>query len=291
MIELRRLIEHAGSNEMSYHDPEFPERALTLYSARPRHFTQSTPVLFSHHGRGRNGRDYRDYFLAAADAHDIFVIAPEFSDEAFPGQAWYNNGNMRDERGRAKPREQCTYGIVERLFETLRTSGITTTNRYGLFGHSAGSQFVHHMVSFGFRSKVAAAVAANAGTYAMPDLAIDFPHGLGGTGFTVDALRALLAFPLTVMAGTADNNPLEKFFPKDAGSMRQGGTRHERAHRYVRMGHDTAARLGVRCAWTITDVQDVAHDGARMAAAAAPVLAAALHFLVDRHRQMVPIRR
>jgi hypothetical protein len=68
----------------------------------------------------------------------------------------------------------------------------------------SGGQFVHRMVSFGFRDRVAVAVSANAGTYAMPDLAAPWPFGLGQTYVDTDALRALLGFRITVMAGTAD---------------------------------------------------------------------------------------
>ena len=59
--------------------------------------------------------------------------------------------------------------------------------------------------------------------------------------------------------------------------MRQGATRHERAHNYVRAGHAAAATLGTRCAWTVINVPDVGHDGERMSLAAAPVVATALH--------------
>jgi hypothetical protein len=59
--------------------------------------------------------------------------------------------------------------------------------------------------------------------------------------------------------------------------MGQGATRHERAHNYVRNARASAAALGTRCAWTVIDVPGVGHDGARMSAAAAPILAAALH--------------
>ena len=41
--------------------------------------------------------------------------------------------------------------------------------RFGLFGHSAGGQFVHRMLSFGFRDCVAVAVSANAGTEYLAD--------------------------------------------------------------------------------------------------------------------------
>ena len=133
---------------------------------------------------------------------------------ASPNTCWYNFGNLHAADGTPNPRAQWTFGIDTRLFQALRDQGITTTHRYGLFGHSAGGQYVHRMLSFGYRERVAVAVSANAGTYAMPDLATDWPWGLGATDVTPDDLRTLLAFPLTVMAGTADTKTTGRFFPK-----------------------------------------------------------------------------
>jgi hypothetical protein len=80
------------------------------------------------------------------------------------------------------------------------------------------------MVSFGFRNRVAVAVSANAGTYAMPDLATPWPFGLGETDIDTDALRALLGFPFTVMAGNTDLSTAGRFLPKGPRSIRQGTT-------------------------------------------------------------------
>jgi len=79
------------------------------------------------------------------------------------------------------------------------------------------------------------------------------------------------------MAGTEDIITTGRFFPKGPRSMRQGSTRYERAQNYVRSGHATAAALQTSCAWTVIDVPGVGHDGKGMSAAAAPVVAAALH--------------
>jgi hypothetical protein len=38
-----------------------------LHAARPRDYDVGTPVLFVHHGVGRNDRDYRDYWLNLVD--------------------------------------------------------------------------------------------------------------------------------------------------------------------------------------------------------------------------------
>lgn len=262
---------------MPYFDAAFPDRQLILHVARPREWHPGLPVLFVHHGVARNGRDYRDYWQPHVDAAAMLAIAIEFPEASFPEYLWYNFGNLHSAGGTPNPRERWTFGIDTRLFQALRDHGITTTERYGLFGHSAGGQYVHRMLSFGYREQVAVAVSANAGTYAMPDLTVDWPWGLGSTEVTTDGLRTLLAFPLMIMAGTADIKTTGRFFPKGPKSLKQGPTRHARAHTYLRTAQVAAATLGVPLAWKVVDVADVGHDGRRMSDAAAPLVAEALH--------------
>ena len=273
MTDLRGLIEKAGANDVAWEDPALPGRLITLRSARPRRCTPHTPVLFVHHGVLRNGLDYRDFWLPLVDEADLLVVAPEFPNESFPGADFYNFGNRIGADGAEKPRAEWTYGVDGRVFARLQAQGITQQARYGVWGHSAGGQFVHRMMSLGFRDHVAAAVTANAGTYAMADLYEPWPFGLADTGLDQEALEALLRFRLTVMAGTDDIDATSAHFPKEPAAMRQGGTRYERAHRYI-----AAARAALPdCAWTIVDVAGVGHDGEAMSGAAAPILSAALH--------------
>jgi hypothetical protein len=281
MIDLSPLVAAAGASSLPYFDSAFPERPIILHGARPRAWHPGMPVLFVHHGVGRNGRDYRDYWLRHVDPGAMLAIAIEFPEASFPQYLCYNFGNLHAADGTPNPRRQWTFGIDTKLFDTLRTQGITTTSRYGLFGHSAGGQYVHRMLSFGYRDQVAVAVSANAGTYAMPDLTTAWPWGLGTTEVTADDLRTLLSFPLTVMAGTADTKTTGRFFPGGPKSLKQGPTRHARAHTYLRTGQQAAADLGVGLAWRVIDVPDVGHDGRRMSDAAAPLIAEALHRCVD----------
>jgi hypothetical protein len=276
MTELKSLIGAPSANSVPYVDPAFPDRPLVLHAARPRKYDTATPVLFVHHGVRRNGEDYRDYWLDLVDEAGVLAISIEFSEASFPEYLWYHFGNLHNKDGVPNPREAWTFGVDERLFQQLRAQGVTTRQRYGLFGHSAGGQYVHRMLSFGFRDHVAVAVSANAGTYAMPDLLTPWPFGLGETEVDTGRLRKLLAFPITVMAGTEDVLTTGRFFPKGPRSMRQGATRYERAQNYVRSGHAAAAALRTSCAWRVIDVPGVGHDGKRMSAAAAPVVAAAL---------------
>jgi len=277
MTDLSRLVQTPGAHSLTYTDPAFPDRPLTLHAACPHGFNKNTPVLLVHHGVGRNGADYRGYWMKLVDAVGVLAIAIEFSEAAFPEYLWYHFGNLHQADGTVNPRAQWTYGIDARLFDALRAQGVTKRERYGLFGHSAGGQFVHRMLSFGFRDRVAVAVSANAGTYAMPDLETPWPFGLGDTEVDAEALRVLLGFPMIVLAGMQDTKTTGRFFPKGPRSMRQGPHRHARAHAYVRSGQVAAAALGTHCAWQVIDVPGVGHDGERMSVAAAPIIAAALH--------------
>ena len=277
MIDFSPLVAQAGRNDLDFAAPGLPDRKIVLRSARPKRFTAATPVLFVHHGVLRNGADYRDYWLGLVDEADVLVVAPEFPADSFPGAAWYNFGNRSNKSGQTNPEPQWTYGVDEQVFAGLQAAGITAQKGYGVWGHSAGGQYVHRMISLGLRGHVRAAVTANAGTYAMPTLDVGYPFGLGGTGMTDENLRALLGFRLTVMAGTADIDTASPHFPKEAAAMVQGPTRYARAHQYIATARAQAARLGIACAWTIVDVTGIDHNGEKMSAAAAPILSAALH--------------
>ena len=195
MTGLAQLTAAPGANAIPYFDPAFPDRRLVLHSARPREFTPATPVLFVHHGVARNGEAYRDYWLEHVDDAGILAISIEFPEETFPEYLWYNFGNLHAKDGTPNPREEWTFGIDDRLFGALRDQGVTQRHSYGVFGHSAGGQYVHRMLSFGYRDRVAVAVSANAGTYAMPDLDIPWPFGLGEVGLTPETLAEVLEFP------------------------------------------------------------------------------------------------
>jgi hypothetical protein len=75
MTDLSRLVEAPACGSLLYVDPAFPNRPLVLHAARPRDYDVGTPVLFVHHGVGRNGRDYRDYWLDLVDKAGILAIS------------------------------------------------------------------------------------------------------------------------------------------------------------------------------------------------------------------------
>ena len=110
---------------------------------------------------------------------------------------------------------------------------MTRRRRHGVFGHSAGGQFVHRMISLGFRDDLAAAVTANAGSYAMPTLDVAFPFGLGDTGLTAAALPFAVRVPAERDGRHARRRQQAPNFPREPEAMAQGDTRYARAHAYI----------------------------------------------------------
>jgi len=72
------------------------------------------------------------------------------------------------------------FGIIDRLFQSVRISIASNRDTFALFGNSAGSQFVLRCLALTPAAAVDMAVAANAGMYMLPDLAVDYPVGMGG---------------------------------------------------------------------------------------------------------------
>ena len=100
MTELAPLVDSPGAHTLEYTDPAFPDRPLMLHSARPRRYDTATPMLIVHHGVGRNGRDYRDYWLLVDDV-GVLAIAIEFTETAFPDSGPFRQPARR--KGHAEP--------------------------------------------------------------------------------------------------------------------------------------------------------------------------------------------
>jgi len=255
-----------GRGAIPWSDPI--AREITLQTFRPEAHRPDGPVVFVQHGMQRNGDDYRDFWIEAAQRHAALIVAPTFSAAAFPGSESYNNGLVRDDAGAVRPRAEWAYGVPARVFAALRDAGITTRERARIFGHSAGSQFLHRMLSV-MDGPWESPVCGNAGWYTLPDASAPFPDGLGGTGVSDADLVRLLARDITILAGDADTETNGPSVPSHAAAVAQGPHRFARAHAYLAAGRAEAARRGVPCNWRLVVVPGIGHDGHAMSVAAA----------------------
>ncbi|MEO7743407.1 MAG: serine hydrolase [Usitatibacter sp.] len=259
-----------GAGSYAFNDPRpGPTRTITVYTYRPRSFGPTSPVLVVMHGRNRNGADYRDHWCAEAERRGFLVLAPEFSEEQYAHPWEYNYGAMMRPDGTQRPRAEWLFPVIDKVFEDAKRRSGSQREGYSLFGHSAGGQLVHRLVTFSWSPLIERAVSANAGSYTMPLASEAFPFGLDGTAFKDEDLKGLLARPMLVLLGDADVDPEHYQLPREAGAMAQGPHRFARGQHYFETGRREAARLGVPFAWKTATVPGVAHEARKMAPAAA----------------------
>jgi hypothetical protein len=242
------------------------DRPLTVWYDAPADLS-SARVLIVMHGQSRTGQDYRDSWIPHARAKGALLIVPEFSEAFYPGSDAYNLGDME-----RQPESRWSFSVIEPLFDHVRADTGNRSDGYLLYGHSAGAQFVHRFLLFKPQNRVTRAVAANAGWYTTPELAVDFPYGMRGSPSSEAGLRGALATPLTVLLGENDTDPNDPDLRHTAGADRQGPHRFARGHFFFAAGGSTARALGAPFAWTLATVPGATHSNGEMAPAAARLL-------------------
>jgi len=254
-----------GRSSYPFPDPRGGGREITVNLYRPAAYTAYSPIVMVMHGRNRNGDEYRDYFAAEAESRGFLVAAPNFSEAHYPHPHAYNYAEMCDAQGAILPRERWLFPVLEAVFDDVRSRAGSKRDRFFLFGHSAGSQVVHRLVTFGWIDSIERAIAANAGAYALPVHGERFPYGLDGVPLGDDELRRVFSRPLTVQLGDKDIDPNDQHLPREPEAMRQGPFRFARGHNYFETARREAARLGAKFAWRLATAPGVAHSGQLMA--------------------------
>jgi poly(3-hydroxybutyrate) depolymerase len=267
--DLAKALPPRGSASIPYADPLNADRTLVLECHRPATHTPDKPVVIVQHGMNRNGNEYRDAWVPVADRLGLLIVAITFPAASWPGAGPYNNGLVLADDGSVRPPPAWSFAIPGRVFALLRAAGLTTREKTYLWGHSAGSQFVHRLLATQPHGIFEAVGTANAGWYSEPTLARPFPDGLGGIGLTRDGVEKFLAYPLVIFAGDRDTETDSDNLPTHPAAMQQGPHRFARAHHFLERGQAEAASLGVPCNWRIVVVPGVGHEGMRMSAFAA----------------------
>ncbi len=247
--------------------------ALPVFYVLPDKVEADTPVVIVMHGVNRDADRYRDEWAGLARRYGFIAVCPQFGTADFPGALGYNTGYFTTADGAPRPRAQWSFAAIEPLFDDVRARFGTDAARYTIYGHSAGSQFVHRYVLFTPEARIERAIAANAGWYTMPDTDIAFPYGLGATPIGAAGLAAALGKPLTVLLGTADTDRQDPDLRKTPEADAQGFHRFERGQAFHARGQDAAMAAGVPFGWNIQFVPGIAHSNAGMAKAAAALIA------------------
>ena len=246
-----------------------PDRPLDVYTYRPRKCDTRCPIVFVMHGLKRDASRYREYWELIADRHQLIVVAPTFSQKAWPRAAAYNLGDVAAQTDR----EKWAYSAIEHLFDEVRDGQAG----YVIFGHSAGAQFVQRMAILRPDNRATVMVAANPGWYAMPEwrkekAANPYPYSLVGSPAGEAQLRQAFAKRFVLMLGERDDDPDDENLYKSAGAEKQGANRVERGENFFKAATTAARDLGAPFAWEMHEVPETTHDGEAMSKAAAAII-------------------
>ena len=245
--------------------PEVPVRMFV-----PESVTPTTTIVLVMHGASRDLERYYADWRKEGEQHDFIAVVPHFDAEAFPGSTRYNLGWVFDpETDEPRPPEQWTFAAIEPLFDTVVEKLGGEQEDYTLFGHSAGSQFVHRFLYFVPEARVKRAIAANAGWYTMPDFGVTWPYGLAGSGVDEGVLAGYFSRDIVVLVGDADVVREDDSLRKTPEAELQGPHRYARGHTFFRVAKARAVDLGVEFGWQLQEVPGAAHSNAQMTPAAA----------------------
>jgi poly(3-hydroxybutyrate) depolymerase len=259
-----------GVGRLEIEDPWGEPIRVHVY--QPARLRPTAPVLIVLHGVRRNAEEYLDAWIPHADRYGVLLVVPHFSGSRYRDSRVYQAGNVLDGRGRPRERREWVFGEIERIFDRVREAAGNRSQRYFLYGHSAGAQFVHRMVMLMPEARFAAALAANAGSYTMSDFEVPYPFGLRGAPVDSKKLRAAFGRPLVLLLGEDDDDPRAPHLPDAAAARRQGPHRLARGRAFFARAEAVARELDARFAWRLETVPGVGHDQRRMARAASALL-------------------
>ena len=236
------------------------------------------PIVVVMHGVRRDGDRYRDEWAALAQLNRFIVVAPEFTQRAFPEATGYNLGNVFEanalERGEMKQRDEqdWAFSAIEPLFSAVTGYLNSTQTEYTLYGHSAGSQFVHRFLFYKPDARVKRYIAANAGWYTTPDFEAPYPYGLRDAGVDESALTKALERDVVVLLGDLDNDAMHRSLRRTPEALRQGPHRFARGQFFFERARRSAEELDAPFNWRLETVPYAKHSNGEMALAAAALI-------------------
>lgn len=259
-------------------------QTIEVFTYRAADHGPDDPIIIVLPGGGRNGDDYRDSWINAAERFDLLVLAPSFDEARFPGPINYNlAGMIRDGSNVATlrnadltPSRTWLFSDIESIFDEAVARTGSAQARYDLFGHSAGGQIVHRMILFAPETRVRTALAANSGWYTTLERDVPFPYGMKGISLPPGQLEKAFGRNLVVFLGELDNARETRGHLRDTPEANaQGEHRLARGRHFHAVAESERARLGLRSQWRLETVAGVGHDYRKMGEAAATYLYAA----------------
>lgn len=240
-------------------------KSINVFYHIPDNVQNNQPILFLFHGAGRNASNTRDAWIAEADSKQFIIVAPEFSEDNFPGGDAYNLGNVFIDGDDPSPQtlnpeSDWTFSTIEPIFDEIKSKSDNNSPTYNVFGFSAGAQFAHRFMMFKPDARIDKIVASAAGWYTVPDSDVSFPYGFLNSPLEDISLSNLFNKSFTIQIGTLDNNPNAPALRRNPIVDQQGDNRFDRAFYMFYTSQDYAESLNLNFNWEIIETPGNAHN-------------------------------
>jgi pimeloyl-ACP methyl ester carboxylesterase len=255
-----------GSGYFEYSDyAPFNDKFIKIYYFIPTKVDSNSKFLFVFHGNGRNAEDYRDSMISKANQYNFIVIAPEFSSSYFPSGDSYNLGNVfidgdNPSNSTLNPEEEWTFSVIDPLFDYIKQLTKNTSEKYEVFGHSAGGQFAHRFVMFKPHANYNKVVASGSGWYTVTNFNIRFPYGLIESPIETIELTNLFSKNLIILIGSLDNNTNAAGLRHNTFADAQGLNRLARAYHFFNTASVLAENRNLSFQWEFYINEGANHD-------------------------------
>ncbi len=269
-----------GKFEFYTHDKK---HKLNAYFYLPSQFNSNTPIIFVIHGTRRNALDYVKNFAPIAERNSMVIITPEFSKKYYPKSIDFTLGVDKNEffgkkysTKQWKKPQNYLYNEIEHLFDGFKQKYKLNTCAYYLYGHSAGGQFIHRMVTFLPKARIIRAVAANSGWYTFTKQQVNninyyMPYGLVNSPINNQGLAQSFKQKLIILVGEKDTDtPREsKYVRGTKEAMSQGKNRYTRAFKYFETAKNKAHNINTKFDWQLAVVPKANHNSRKISPTAA----------------------
>ena len=231
----------------------------------PPSYAASSKVVFAMHGGSRDAEGVRNNMIQKSIDYNFILIAPKFSSSNFSLGDGYNLGNVyvdgdNPSTDTLNDENEWSFSIIEPLFDSVKSSLSIESEKYNLFGFSAGAQFVHRFIQFMPDARFNKVVAGAAGWYTVPNNSIPFPYGYQNSILISTNLNDLLSSDLHIQVGALDNNPNSAGLRHNEYADAQGLNRVTRAVHFFESGQNIADSNNYNFNWSLHIIQGVGHN-------------------------------
>ena len=221
---------------------------------------KNTDILMVVPGASRDTQRFHASWLSFAKEDTFVVVTIGAKKNHFPDEYSYNAGNVVDSLGNLVDNKKWLFSAIEKIFITVKKQYAFQTEKFHLFGHSAGGGFVHRYMLFVPDAPVVKAVAANPAFVTLPDRTVGYPFGIKNVPINRTMVNQWLENKLAIFLGADDTGPRAKPLSNGPRARAQGPNCLSRGKRLFRQAKKEAKARGVNFGWSLSVVPGVGHD-------------------------------